>query len=80
MRAARGGHAGPHLGEDDEEGGLAHEHALAAHVRPGEDDHLLRLRVESEIVGGEGTLAAHLEHGMAPVRDLEDPCRRRSAA
>ena len=42
-RRARGDE-GADLRQDHEERGLAHEHALAAHVRPGEDDELARRR------------------------------------
>ena len=61
-----------HLGQDHQQRRLAHEDAFAAHVGPRQDDHLLAFGVEVEVVGREGALAARLEHGMAPLRDVED--------
>ena len=68
-RRARGDE-GADLRHDHEERGLAHEHALAAHVGPGQDDDLAAGWVEPKVVGRERR-RPRLEHRMAAVDDLE---------
>src|ERR1019366_7341744 len=54
-------------------GDLAHERALAAHVRPGNDEHAA-LRVEPAVVGHEGLpafLQARLDDRVAAALDFD---------
>ncbi len=68
-----GGDEAPHLGQDYQERGLAHEHALPAHVRPGEDDDLGAVGVEADVIGRERARPRRLDDGMAAPGDLEHP-------
>ena len=65
-------HEAAHLGQDHQESRLAHEDALAAHVRPREDEDLLAGGIEKQVVGREGPLGRRVEDGMASVADVED--------
>ena len=69
--AARAGTKRADLRQEHEQRDLAHEHALAAHVRAGEDDDLAPRRVERDVVGGERGRAAASSTGWRPSHDLE---------
>ena len=59
-------HKAAHLSQQDDERRLAQIRGLASHVRPGQDEQLLRRAVEIEVIGHKAIERA-LDHRMAPL-------------
>ncbi len=67
---AAGRHVAADMGQNDDERGLAHVGALAAHIRAGDDQHAARV-IEAQVIGYEGLAAGALDHRMAPAVDQQ---------
>ncbi len=66
------GHEAARVREQGDEGRLTDDGALARHVRPGDDDHLLLARAQPQVVGHEAAgLQDLLHHRVASVADLQ---------
>ena len=64
-------HEGAGLGHQAEQGRLSQVRALAAHVRPGDDEQLLRRAVERQIVGHERFAGHRLDDRVPALDDRE---------
>ena len=76
---ARAGTKQPDLRHQRDQRGLAQVGGLAAHVRAGDEQELLRLLIEVEIVGNEALAALaqqFFDHGMAAADDEQLAGRR----
>ena len=68
-----GGHEGPHLGHQRDEGHLPHVGGFSRHVGPGDDGDPVLLLPHIRIIGHkQGGFQHLLHHGMPPVVDLDN--------
>ena len=66
-----GGDEAAGLGQDDDQGVLAQVGRLAAHVRAGDDQHLLAVRRDAQVVGDEAAAGRRLDHRVAALLDAD---------